>query len=200
MSAYYDLYQTPNPSSENRDDVRLHARILPRGAISTDKFRELVAKATGFSPAILDGTLQAVTDELHSWLSEGWTVEVGELGYFSVSLKCDRPVTDKKEIRSPSVHFQNVNLRLGSKFRSRFDTMELERKASPYVSRSSMSEEERKEKLLRHLDKYGCITRTDYESATGLVKHRAMTDLNRYLEEGVIRKYGSGKTVVYLKP
>lgn len=106
----------------------------------------------------------------------------------------------QKEIRSPSVHFQNVNLRLGSKFRSRFDTMELERKASPYVSRSSMSEEERKEKLLRHLDKYGCITRTDYESATGLVKHRAMTDLNRYLEEGVIRKYGSGKTVVYLKP
>lgn len=47
MSAYYDLYQTPNPSSENRDDVRLHARILPRGTISADKFRELVAKATG---------------------------------------------------------------------------------------------------------------------------------------------------------
>ena len=160
MSAYYDLYQTPDPLGENRNEPRLHARILPRGTISADKFRELVAKATGFSPAILDGTLQAVTDELYSWLSEGWTVEVGELGYFSVSLKCDRQVTDKKEIRSPSVHFQNVNLRLGSKFRNRFNTMELERKASPYVSRSLMGEEERKEKLLLHLDKYGCIIRT----------------------------------------
>ena len=158
------------------------------------------AKATGFSPAILDGTLQAVTDELCSWLSEGWTVEVGELGYFSVSLKCDRQVTDKKEIRSPSVHFQNVNLRLGSKFRNRFSTMELERKASPYVSRSLMGEEERKEKLLQHLNKHGCITRADYESITGLVRHRAVSDLNRYLAEGMIRKYGSGKTVVYLKP
>ena len=118
MSAYYDLYQTPDPLGENRNEPRLHARILPRGTISADKFRELVAKATGFSPAILDGTLQAVTDELYSWLSEGWTVEVGELGYFSVSLKCDRQVTDKKEIRSPSVHFQNVNLRLGSKFQA----------------------------------------------------------------------------------
>ena len=87
MSAYYDLYQTPDPLGENRNEPRLHARILPRGTISADKFRELVAKATGFSPAILDGTLQAVTDELYSWLSEGWTVEVGELGYFSVSLK-----------------------------------------------------------------------------------------------------------------
>lgn len=159
MSAYYDLYQSP--PDENGESVCLHARILPRGTISAGKFRELVAKATGFSPAILDGTLQAVTDELCSWLSEGWTVEVGELGYFSVSLKCDRQVTDKKEIRSPSVHFQNVNLRLGSKFRNRFSTMELERKASPYVSRSLMGEEERKEKLLQHLNKHGCITRAD---------------------------------------
>ena len=75
MSAYYDLYQTPDPLGENRNEPRLHARILPRGTISADKFRELVAKATGFSPAILDGTLQAVTDELYSWLSEGWTVD-----------------------------------------------------------------------------------------------------------------------------
>ena len=66
MSAYYDLYQTPDPLGENRNEPRLHARILPRGTISADKFRELVAKATGFSPAILDGTLQAVTDELYS--------------------------------------------------------------------------------------------------------------------------------------
>ena len=54
MSAYYDLYQTPDPLGENRNEPRLHARILPRGTISADKFRELVAKATGFSPAILD--------------------------------------------------------------------------------------------------------------------------------------------------
>lgn len=200
MSAYYDLYQTPNPAGEDGEEKGLHARILPRGTISADKFRELVSKATGFSPAILDGTLQAITDELHSWLSEGWIVEVGELGYFSVSLKCDRLVANKKEIRSPSVHFQNVNLRLGSKFRNRFVTMELERKESPYVSHSSLSEVERKNRLLQHLDKHGCITRGDYEAMTGRAKHQAVADLNRYLEEGIIRKYGSGKMVVYLKP
>lgn len=61
MSAYYDLYQSP--PDENGESVCLHARILPRGTISAGKFRELVAKATGFSPAILDGTLQAVTDD-----------------------------------------------------------------------------------------------------------------------------------------
>lgn len=111
MSAYYDLYQTPNPSPEDGEEKLLHARILPKGTIPADKFRELVHKATGFSPAILDGTLQAITDELHSWLADGWIVEVGELGFFSLSLKCDKAVANKKDIRSPSVHFQNPQIR-----------------------------------------------------------------------------------------
>lgn len=199
MSAYYDLYQTPNPSSEEGEKKTLHARILPKGTITADQFRELVHKATGFSPAILDGTLQAITDELHSWLSDGWIVEVGELGYFSLSLKCDKVVTDRKEIRSPSVHFQNVNLRIGSKFRNRFTTMRLERKSSPYTSRTKLTPEQRKGKLLKHLEKHGCITRADYEHLTGRAKYQAVADLNGFLEEGIIRKYGKGKTVVYLK-
>lgn len=200
MSAYYDLYQTPNPSPTDGEKKTLHARILPKGTISAEQFRELVHKATGFSPAILDGTLQAITDELHSWLSDGWNVEVGELGFFSLSLKCDKTVTDKKDIRSPSVRFQNVNLRIGSKFRNQFATMQLERKTSPYVSHSRLTPEQREQKLLQHLEKHGCITRTDYEQLTGRAKHQAVADLNRFLEEGIIRKYGSGKTVVYLKP
>ena len=198
MSAYYDLYQTPTLWARTKRDPS--ACPYPATGNNLRRIRSWWLRPPVSVPPVPHGTLQAVTDELYSWLSEGWTVEVGELGYFSVLLKCDRQVTDKKEIRSPSVHFQNVNLRLGSKFRNRFNTMELERKASPYVSRSLMGEEERKEKLLLHLDKYGCITRADYESITCLAKHRAVSDLNRYLAEGMIRKYGSGKTVVYLKP
>ena len=93
MSAYYDLYQSP--PDENGESVCLHARILPRGTISAGKFRELVAKATGFSPAILDGTLQAVTDELYSWLSEGWTVEV------AFYAPCPPLVLDTKTVDDP---------------------------------------------------------------------------------------------------
>ena len=39
MSAYYDLYQTPNPSPEDGEEKLLHARILPKGTIPADKFR-----------------------------------------------------------------------------------------------------------------------------------------------------------------
>lgn len=198
MSAYYDLYQTPDPSGES-EEPKLHARILPKGTITADKFFEIVHKATGFSPAILDGTLQAITDELQRWLADGWNVEVGDLGFFSISLKCDHYVQDRNEIRSPSVHFQNMNLRISSKLRKRFEVMELERKASPYVSHSTLSLEERRQRLLQHLDQYDCIMRADYEALTGKTKQQAVADLNQFIEEGILRKYGSGRTVVYLK-
>ncbi|WP_300703578.1 DNA-binding protein [Bacteroides sp.] len=197
MSVYYDLYQ--NPPQEGEKDERLHARVLPKGTIPADKFLEIVHNATGFSQAILDGTLQAITDELQRWLADGWIVEVGELGYFSVSLECDRLVQDKKEIRSPSIHFKNVNLRLGSKFRHRFVTMGLERKASPYISHSKLTEEQRLERLLKYLEENVCITRADYSGLAKCSKTQAQVDLNRYIEQGIIRKYGSGRTVVYLK-
>lgn len=197
MSVYYDLYQ--NPPQEGEKDERLHARVLPKGTIPADKFLEIVHNATGFSQAILDGTLQAITDELHRWLANGWVVEVGELGYFSLSLECDRLVQDKKEIRSPSIHFKNVNLRLSSSYRHRFVTMELERKASPYVSHSKLTEEQRLQLLLKHLDENVCITSADYSGLTKCSKTQAYRDLSRYIELGIIRKYGSGRTVVYLK-
>lgn len=197
MSVYYDLYQ--NPPQEGEKDERFHARVLPKGTIPADKFLEIVHNATGFSQAILDGTLQAITDELQRWLADGWIVEVGELGHFSISLECDRLVQDKKEIRSPSIHFKNVNLRLGSRFRHRFVTMGLERKSSPYISHSKPAEEQRLERLLRFLDENACITRADYSELAKCSKTQAQVDLNRFIEQGIIRKYGSGRTVVYLK-
>lgn len=199
MSIYYDLYRNP-PKEGGEEDGRLHARVLPKGTIPAGKFREIVHNATGFSEAILDGALQAVTDELQRWLADGWVVEVGDLGYFSLSLECDRPVKQKKEIRSPSVHLGNVNLRVSSKFRKRFVTMELERRKSPYVLGTSLTEERRKELLNQHLEKNGCITRADYSALTGSSRWQAVDDLNRYIDEGVLRRYGSGRTVVYLKP
>ena len=199
MSIYYDLYQNP-PKGDGEENEYLHARVLPKGTIPAEKFREIVHNATGFSEAILDGTLQAITDELQRWLADGWIVEVGDLGYFSLSLECDRLVKQKKEIRSPSIHLGNVNLRVNSKFRRRFATMQLERKESPYVSNTLLTEERRREILLNHLKEKRCITRADYSALTGCSKRQAVDDLNRYINEGILLRYGSGRTVVYLKP
>ena len=89
----------------------------------------------------IEGCLQAVTDELQHWLKQGWIVEVGELGHFSLSLKCGRPVMEKKEIRSSSIHLNKINLRVNKKFRESMEPLQLERMESPYRNDGSLDED-----------------------------------------------------------
>ena len=197
MSLYYDLYQSGNPRKVDEKQP-LYARVVPSGTLSARKFIELVSKSNGFSEATLEGCLQAITNELQRWLEQGWMVEVGDLGYFSLSLKCDRPVMTKNEIRSPSIHLNKVNLRINKEFRQKFDTMKLERMESPYYRPNVYDEDKCRELLVKHLQAQGCINRSDFMSLTGISRKKAVNLLNEYIEEGIIRKYGNGKAVVYL--
>ncbi|MCE8923425.1 DNA-binding protein [Bacteroides ovatus] len=172
---------------------------MPSGTLDAKKFIELISKSNGFSQATIEGCLQAVTDELQHWLKQGWIVEVGELGHFSLSLKCGRPVMEKKEIRSPSIHLNKINLRINKKFRESMEPLQLERMESPYRNDGSLNEDNCCIVLIQHLEEQGCITRADFMRLAGINRDKAIGLLNKYIEEGVIRKYGGGKTVVYLK-
>ena len=56
---------------------------------------------------IIGAALDACIDELCDLLANGNIVELGELGFFSTSLKCTQDTDDeKKKIRSESVRFQ----------------------------------------------------------------------------------------------
>lgn len=50
-----------------------------------------------------------------------------------------------------------------------------------------------------HLGKYPCLTRADYCRLTGHDKQRALNELNAFIEQGVLMRYGAGKQVVYTK-
>ncbi len=198
MSIHYDLYTSGNPL-KSEEQQPLHARVIPSGTIDAKKFIELTSKANGFSPATIEGCLQAVTAELRHWLAQGWIVEVGELGHFYLSLKCDRPVMEKKEIRSPSIHLNRVNLRINKRFREALESLQLERMESPYRTTSNHSEDRCRTLLMKYVNEQGCITRADFMRITGISRDKALELLKRFLEERIIRKYGGGRTIVYLK-
>lgn len=61
------------------------------------------------------------------------------------------------------------------------------------------SEEECLTIINEHLKKYPCITRTDYCRLTGHNKKQALSELNTFIERGVLIRYGAGKQVVYAK-
>ena len=86
---------------------------------------------------IIGAALDACIDELCDLLANGNIVELGELGFFSTSLKCTQDTDDeKKKIRSESVRFQNVHLRISNTFRKKIrQKMKLERTHSPTRNR-----------------------------------------------------------------
>ena len=117
MSAKYDLYETPDVQNTGEQQP-LHARIVPSGTYSKKEFLERVSHSSQtFNYNVIDAVVGIGIDELAEALSEGYVVELGELGHFSISLKCTHKVMTKREIRAESICFDNVHLRTSKGFK-----------------------------------------------------------------------------------
>ena len=83
---------------------------------------------------------------------------------------------DPKEIHSQTIFFGKVHLRVSPDFRKR---------CAGYVERA----------------KYGFpfITRHDYSGITGLLKNKALNDLNLLVEKGYLNVIGRGSHKVYIR-
>ena len=199
MSALYDLYETPD-IKQTGEKQPLHPRIVPKGTIGQDEFLDRVHKFTGISRSLLAGAMQSFQNELKDLLANGWIVELGEIGYFSVSLQ-GPPVMHKKDVRAQSIKLKNINYLPTKQFKREVGyDMRLERTESLTRPKGNgRSEAECLALITAHLEKYPCMTRTDYCYMTGHDKKRALKELNAFIEKGILMRYGAGKQVVYAK-
>ena len=199
MSAQYDLYETPD-IKQTGEKQPLHPRIVPKGTIGQDEFLDRVHKFTGISRSLLAGAMQSFQNELKDLLANGWIVELGEIGYFSVSLQ-GPPVMHKKDVRAQSIKLKNINYLPTKQFKREVGyDMRLERTESlTRPNGNGRSEAECLALITAHLEKYPCMTRTDYCHMTGHDKKRALKELNAFIEKGILMRYGAGKLVVYAK-
>lgn len=151
--------------------------------------------------AMVVGIMQAISNALGDWLAEGYNVELDELGFFSTTLKCTRPAMQKKDIRAESVRFETVKFRPSKAFKKYVrHQMELERidkKVS--AKKPAVAKKDRRQMMLTFLEANVCITRAEYARLTRVTDRCASSDLQEFLTEGVIRKRGGGRSVVYIK-
>ena len=199
MSAQYDLYETPD-IKQTGEKQPLHPRIVPKGTIGQDEFLDRVHKFTGISRSLLAGAMQSFQNELKDLLANGWIVELGEIGYFSVSLQ-GPPVMHKKDVRAQSIKLKNINYLPTKQFKREVGyDMRLERTESLTRPKGNgRSEAECLALITAHLEKYPCMTRTDHCYMTGHDKKRALKELNAFIKKGILMRYGAGKQVVYAK-
>ena len=204
MSAYYDLFEKPDVR-QTGEQQPLYARFIPKGTIDRKEFLNRVHLFTGISRSVLEGAMASFIDELCYCLADGWTVELGELGYFTPALACRREVMEKKELRAASVMLRGLNFRLGKKFYRKLDKkMQLERapkSAGQSVSSASLLSVEQRFRLLDDYlrQEQPCINRAQYVRLTGRSVKQAITDLNLFIEEGLLMKCGAGRNVVYMR-
>lgn len=198
MSIHYDLYENPD-KDQTGEKQPLHARVIPSGTYTTKEFIERVSAYQHIPHAQLTGAVEAITSELQNLLSRGYIVEFGDLGFFSVSLKVNHQVMERKDLRAPSVGLKNIHLKAHKTYKRELNAMmELERKASPTRSAQTLSEEECLKRLFHFLKEHPCINRSDYSAITGTNKLQAVRQLNRFIEQGHIKRYGSSRSAVYI--
>lgn len=198
MAAQYDFRPMPGAKDDGKTQL-LYPRIVNKGTIDTERLVNDISTMSSFSPGDITGLLAAFEERISYYLSEGHHVQLGNLGYFSAGLSA-RPVEDKKEIHAQSIYFGRVNFRVSPAFRKRCAGF-LERVRPGYGFRHSqeLSGAERYRRLMAYLDTHPFITRKDYSGITGLLKNKALNDLNLLVNKGYLDTIGRGSHKVYVK-
>lgn len=199
MSVNYDLYETPN-LAKSGEEQPLHARVVLKGSYTAEEFVEQVTVFQHMPHAQVVGVIEAISKELRHLLLKGFSVELGDIGYFSLSLSVDKKVMDPKDLRSPSVSLKDINFRVNRQFKKDIESeIELQRYHSPFRVKNPLDRERCLQRLEKFLEDHPCINRQDYAMLVGKTKIQALQDINAFIKDGVLKKYGSGRSVVYIK-
>ena len=199
MSVNYDLYETPD-LAKSGEEQPLHARVVLKGSYTAEEFVEQVTVFQHMPHAQVVGVIEAISKELRHLLLKGFSVELGDIGYFSLSLSVDKKVMDPQDLRSPSVSLKDINFRVNRQFKKDIESeIELQRYHSPFRVKNPLDRERCLQRLEKFLEDHPCINRQDYAMLVGKTKIQALQDINAFIKDGVLKKYGSGRSVVYIK-
>ena len=199
MSVNYDLYETPD-LAKSGEEQPLHARVVLKGSYTAEEFVEQVTVFQHMPHAQVVGVIEAISKELRHLLLKGFSVELGDIGYFTLSLSVDKKVMESKELRSPSVSLKDINFRVNRQFKKDIESeIELQRYHSPFRVKNPLDRERCLQRLEKFLEDHPCINRQDYAMLVGKTKIQALQDINAFIKDGVLKKYGSGRSVVYIK-
>jgi len=199
MSVNYDLYETPD-LTKSGEDQPLHARVVLKGSYTAEEFVEQVVAMQHVPHAQVVGVIEAISKELKHLLLKGFSVEVGDVSYFTLSVTVDKKVMNAEDLRSPSVSLKDINFRVNRQFKKDIESeLVLQRYHSPFRVKNPLDRERCLERLEKFLEEHPCINRQDYAMLVGKTKPQALQDIRAFLEEGILKKYGSGRSVVYIK-
>ena len=192
MSALYDFLPVP-PKGNDESGSHLYPKLRPYKTVSFDELTEKIASHSGLTK----GNILAVMEEIEYWtkqlLSDGYRVQIGNIGTVSASLKADAEVYDKEDIHAQSIRFDKVKMTVSKQFSKQCSGKKFRQSSCTYT------EEERLALLQSYLESHDYITRAEYGTLTGLLKYKAWQDLDKWVKAHLIDIKGRAPHRVYVK-
>lgn len=89
MKVNFSLYNVPNLQSKDKSAQTTQARVVSAGRVKTDELYKLISERSALSSADVKATLDSLNYYFNYFLAQGKSVELDELGIFSLGLKSE---------------------------------------------------------------------------------------------------------------
>ena len=195
MEIEYDLYE--NPGKEVGDSPRLHAKVVTKNVVTTKNLRENITRKCTATPADVAAVLTAISDELYDALSDGYSVHIDGLGYFSLSLSCNSEV-GSGNMDNVDVWVRGIKFVPEKVFVEKFETANLVRVKDESRHSEKMSDDEVMKRLETYFAKNQYMQRTDFEELTGFNLSKSSRYIKRLVDDGVLKNISSKFHPVYV--
>lgn len=195
MEIEYDLYE--NPVNEGTGSQKLHAKVVTKDVITTKNLRENITRKCTATPADVAAVLTAISDELYDALSDGYSVHIDGLGYFSLSLSCNSEEgsvnMDNADVRVRRIKFVPEKVLM-----DKFETANLVRVKDSSRHSEKITDEEVMKKLKKYFSESEYMQRKDFERLMGFNLSKSSRYIKHLVDSGVLKNIASKYHPVYI--
>ena len=165
--------------------------------MTTREIREAIHKKCTASPADVAAVITALNDELYEKLSDGYTVHLDGIGYFSLSLKC-APDINPRYIKDDDVQVRSIKFTPDKDLINLFRNVCLEHEVDDAHHSAKLDEEEMKQKLVEYFKTHAFLQRCEFEQLTGFNQSKATRVIRELVKEGMLKNAGTKYQPVYV--
>lgn len=195
MAINYEFYVTPDATGDG--ERTYHARVVGYNKVSTDQLASEIQHACTLTKADVKAVLAALSDTMASHLGYGDKVYLEGIGYFGVTLKCQKQVSTEEEMKRAGVSFKSVSFRADSELKKKMKQQKVHRsKLRPHSM--PLTDEQIDRKLAEYFSTNTVITRRQFQFLCLQTRTTAGRIIRRLVEEGKLKNISIPRNPIYV--
>ena len=196
MAIEFELY--PNPQQEGENSPCYHARVVNKGCVDSNLLAEEIEKENSLTQSDVKATLIALSQKLSQHLGKGERVHLEGIGYFQVTLSCDKELENPDDLRkNEQIHFKSVSFRADNQLKHLLQAKEIIHSHKGFHS-ASLSTKEIDSILSRHFSSSPILTRRIFQELCKATISTACKMIRVLVSEGKLRNISSPSNPIYV--